>query len=163
MKLFSGLSLTLLMLATCGGGGSSTGGAHEPILNVNGTATVAGKPVTLAYGVSRVLPSSGTVQIIVSDVEMSCLSFAMTHAPNHGTFVTVEVPNADKGVASKHFVSFQIFANGDYAKEGGGSNRGAVEVLDSTDTTIAVRVAYRDTIQNCELALNGEFSTVRCP
>lgn len=164
MKTRLPLSFALLILASCGdgGGGTMVSGAPEPILGAEGTASVAGQAVTLAYGVSRVLPS-GTVQIAMSDVEMNCSSFALTHPPDHGTFVSVEVPSADQGVASKHFVMFQVFVDGEYADVGGGSNQGTVEVLDATDSTIAVRVAYRDTIQDAELVLNGDFSTVRCP
>jgi hypothetical protein len=36
-------------------------------------------------------------------------------------------------------------------------------VLDATDTTLALRVTYRDTIKDVELAINGDFTTMRCP
>ena len=166
--------LSLLLLVACGGGGAGgtiDGGAPEtilseapePILGANGTASVAGQPVALAYGASTVLPASGTVAIAMSDVEMNCSTFDVTQPPDHGTFVTVEIPSADKGVASKHFVNFDVFVNGDYAGVGGGSNQGTVEVLDANASTITVRVAYRYTVQNAELALNGDFTTIRCP
>lgn len=165
MKTSLPLSFALLILVSCGEGGGNTmvSGEPEPILGAHGTASVAGQPVALAYGASRVFPSSGTVQIAMSDVEMNCSSFALTQPPDHGTFVSVQVPSANKGIASKHFVNFDVFVNGDYADVGGGSNQGTVEVLDATDSTISIRVAYRDTIQDAELVLEGDFSTVRCP
>jgi hypothetical protein len=161
----SRVPFALLLLSACGGGGGGTitSGEPAPLVSANGTASVAGNPVALAYGASRVFPTSGTVQIAMSDVELNCSSFTVTHPPDHGTFISVEVPSADKGVASKHFVSFQVFVDGDYAGVGGGSNQGTVEVLDADASTISVRVAYRDTIQDAELTLNGDFTTIRCP
>jgi len=165
MKCLPRLPFALLLVATCGDGDGGTilSGAPAPLINANGTASVAGQPVALAYGASRVFPTSGTVQVAMSDVEMNCSTFDISHPPDHGTFVSVEVPSADKGVASKHFVDFQVFVNGDYAGVGGGSNQGTVEVLDADANTISIRVAYRDTIQDSELALNGDFATIRCP
>jgi len=156
------LTLALFLSAACDSGGKSTSGAPLPILTADGTASVAGKPVVLAYGASKVF-ASGTVQVAMSDVEMNCTTFDVTRPPDHGTFVSVEVPNADKGVASKNFVNFSVFANGDYAGVAGGSNTGTVEVLDASDTAITLRVAYRDTIENDEVALNGDYGVTRCP
>ncbi len=157
------LALALLMFPACDGGGTDTSGPPMPLLTAQGTASVAGQPVALAYGASKVFATSGTVLVAMSDIEMNCTTFAVTRPPNHGTFVSVEVPSADKGVASESFVSFDVFVNGDYADVGGGSNTGTVEVLDSSDNTITLRVAYRDTIQNAELVLNGDYGVTRCP
>ena len=157
------LVFALFLFPACDSGGTDTSGPPMPILTANGTASVAGRSVALAYGASKVFANSGTVAVTMSDVEMNCTTFAVTRPPNHGTFVTVEVPSADKGVASKNFVNFDVFANGDYAGVGVGSNTGTVEVLDSTDSTITLRVAYRDTIQSAELVLNGDYGITRCP
>jgi hypothetical protein len=35
--------------------------------------------------------------------------------------------------------------------------------LDATDSTLTLRVAYRETIQNAELAINGDYGVNRCP
>ena len=165
MSRLAPIPFVLFLLSACGGEGGSTitSGDPAPLVSANGTASVAGTPVALAYGASHVFPSSGTVQIAMSDVEMNCSTFGITRPPDHGTFVSVEVPSADIGVATKHFVSFNVFVNGDYAGVGGGSNQGTVEVLDADASTISVRVAYRDTIQDAELTLNGNFTTIRCP
>jgi len=166
MKHVRWLALTLCLPCGCdggGGGGTITSGSPMPLLVANGTASVAGSPVMLAYGASNVFPDSGTVQIAISDVEMNCSTFAINHPPDHGTFVSVQVPSAEPGVASKDFVTFNVFVNGDYADVGGGSNAGTVEVLEATSSAITVRVAYRDTIQDAELVLDGDFGVGRCP
>ncbi len=163
MKYRRWLVFVPFLFPACDSGGTDTSGPPLPILTAHGTASVAGTSVALAYGASRVFAASGTVQVAMSDVEMNCTTFAVTRPPNHGTFVSVEVPNADKGVASKNFVNFQVFVNGDYGDVGGGSNTGTVEVLDASDSTITLRVAYRDTIQNAELAINGDYGVTRCP
>jgi hypothetical protein len=163
MKYGRWLVFALFLFPACDSGGTDTSGPPMPILTANGTASVAGKSVALAYGASRVVATSGTVQVAMSDVEMNCTTFAVPRPPNHGTFISVEVPSTAKGVASKNFVNFDVFANGDYAGVGGGSNTGTVEVLDATDSTITLRVAYRDTIQNAELILSGDYGVTRCP
>jgi hypothetical protein len=88
MKLVRWLALALLLSFGCGdgGGGTITSGTPMPVLVASGTASVAGKSVLLAYGVSTVLPS-GTVQVAMSDVAMNCSTLAITHPPDHGTFV----------------------------------------------------------------------------
>lgn len=159
---YPGIVFALFLFPACGSSGTDPSAPPMPVLTADGAVSVGGASVAIAYGASRVMPSSGTVEVVVSDVEMSCASFAATHAPDHGTFVTLEVPSADKGVASKNFVSFDVFVNGDYADVGGGSNTGTIEVLDATDTTITLRVSYRYTIQGTELAINGDYGVTRC-
>ena len=75
----------------------------------------------------------------------------------------MEIPSATKGVASKSFVYFSIFEDGDYADVGGGSSTGTVEVMDVSDSAITVHVSYRDTIQDAELVLEGDYGVNRCP
>lgn len=163
MKFRFWIPLAALVFGACGSSesGNNISGPPLPLLLADGSASVAGTPVALAYGAAKTL-TSGTVNVELTDQEFNCSSFAMTNPPDHGTFIAVQVSSATLGPASKNFVDFSVFANGDYAPVGGGSNAGTVEVMAVSDTAITVRVAYKDTIKNAELVLNGDFGVTRC-
>jgi hypothetical protein len=104
----------------------------------------------------------GSVEVVFSDSAMNCGTLALTWPPGTGTFVSVEFPSAEVGVTTDHMVELTIVSKG-HVTGGGGSNQGTVEVLEVSEHTLTLRVAYRDTVQGTEYAVNGDFGVVRCP
>jgi hypothetical protein len=159
------LSLVLLAVSACDGGGANSG-PPQPILAVNGSISAAGRNVVPAYGVAG-LNKSGTAGVIVSDAATGCdaltAEYTSRHMPAAGTYVAVGLGAFDVGVAAKSFVYFTVISAQGTDMSGGGSNAGTVEVRDATDTAVTIRVDYHDTLSDGDYAMTGDFSVTRCP
>jgi hypothetical protein len=161
------LAAALLLFPACGGGdGSASSDPPQPILAVNGTISAAGRNVVPADGVAG-LKNSGTAGIIMSDAPMGCAAinaeYTSHNMPAAGTYLAVGIPSFDKGVAEKKFVNFTVVPEQGTNFGGGGTNTGEVEVLDASDTAVAIRVEYNEALKDGDYVVSGDFSVTRCP
>jgi hypothetical protein len=150
-------TVAMLLLGACGGDGSD-GGSPRLLLTANGFVTAAGRTVVPTHGASNVL-EDGTVNVMFSDVPMGCATLTQSALPN-GTYMQVDVPSAEQGVAEKHLIVFKL-VSGD-SVGGCGSRAGQVEVLGSSDTAVTIRAAYQEALEDGVYALGGDFGVVRC-
>jgi hypothetical protein len=165
MKSLRALAFVLTAVAACGGSGS-----HEPtvpILSAEGSISIDGRNVVPAYAVAGVGSSGKSVGVILSDAPMGCSAltadYTSRNMPEAGTYVSVGLPNFDKGVAAKSLTYFMLIGK-DGSLIGTGSSDGQVEVLDATDTAVTISVDYRHTLEGIgEGVVNGSFSATRCP
>lgn len=155
MKKYLAMTLAVLVVG-CGG----DGGPPEPLVTANVTGSADGTNFTPTFGVSTIL-ESGTVTTIIGTGELNCGSITSPTPPPDGFYVNIQIPEATVGIASNWFFSFLIIEGGDVSS--GGSNQGSVEVTAVSSATIAMTVAYSDTVNGVDYAVNGDFEAVRCP
>jgi hypothetical protein len=162
---FTVLSFALFLFPACGGDNTNSD-PPQPILAVNGTISAAGRGVVPTYGVAAV-KKTGTHGIIVSDASIGCAAvdaeYTSRNMPAPGTYMSVAVPSFDRGVTERAFVYFIVISEHGSDLSGGGSNAGTVEVVDSTDTTVTVRIDYHATLSDGDYAVSGDFTVTRCP
>ncbi len=164
MKSLIALSLVMLSIVACGGGGSPE--PTVPILSANGTISINGREVVPGYAVAGSGENSKSVVVVLSDAPTGCSILADDYLRNHilpaGTYVFVALPSFDKGVAERNMVDYTVASQGG-SFNGTGSDIGKVEVLDATDAAVTIRVEYRDSLSFGECVMSGDFSATRCP
>jgi hypothetical protein len=130
------------------------------LVSAEGSASVNGEALEFTYGASNVL-ESGTVDIVIGSGGVNCAIIAGAADPPSGTCVQIQISEATAGVPDAHMVKFLVVSGNDMTGEG--SNGGAIEVLQVSDSTIELAIDYALTTGTAQYSINGTFGVRRCP
>jgi hypothetical protein len=161
MRSLSALSLVLTLVSACGSGSKDP---PMPILSANGTVSIAGQKLALAYGVAG-SDNSGAIHVILSDVPTRCSmlidEWHYENPPDAGNYMIATRPYSSGGNGWK-YVGFMVISKDGHIDDDG-SETDKIEAPDITDSTVTIRVDYRESLSFGECVASGEFKVSRCP
>ncbi len=161
MRSLGALSLVLVIVSACGGG---TKDPPMPIVSANGMISIGGHNLALAYGVAG-SDNSGAIHVILSDVPTRCSmlidEWHYENPPDAGNYMIATRPYYWGSNGWKYVGFMKISQDGHIDDDGSETDK--IEAPDITDSTVTIRVDYRESLSLGECVTSGEFKITRCP